>query len=95
MPEILGLVASASVDAHRLLAGEEGFLRCARQVVESRREDEEERKERMQLRAADWQDNDIVVAVRVERYDGGIGEQAARDMSVCPVVKFNFLLCSK
>ncbi len=44
------------MDAHRLV-GE--FLLCANAAAESRREDEE-RRERMQLRAAEWQDNDMV-----------------------------------
>lgn len=56
MPEILGFAAAVSVDAH-LLAGV--FLLCATAAEESRKEDDD-RRERTQLRAADWQDNDIV-----------------------------------
>lgn len=47
-----------SVDAHRRDV-EVGFLRCAREAGEMRRE-EDDRIERTQLRAADWQDNDMM-----------------------------------
>jgi hypothetical protein len=62
MPDTFGFVA-ASVEAHRL-AGE-GFLRCASDAVEIRRL-VDERRVRAQLRAADWQDNDMAVGLRVE-----------------------------
>lgn len=61
MPDTLGFVET-SVEAHRLEV--EGFLRCAREAVDTRRE-EEDRRERTQLRAADWQDSDIVAALRL------------------------------
>lgn len=54
---------AASVEFHRR-AGE-GFLLCAREAAEIRRP-EEERRERTQLRAADWQDNDMVGFVGAE-----------------------------
>lgn len=54
MPAILGL---ASVDAHLCVV--DGLLRWATAEEEIRRE-EEVRRERMQLRAADWQDSDMV-----------------------------------
>lgn len=59
MPDTLGFVA-ASVEAHRR-AGE-GFLRWASAAVGIRRL-VEERRERAQLRAAVWQDNDMVVGL--------------------------------
>ena len=61
MPDTLGLV-DASVEAHRLELG--GDLRCARQVVDARKE-EEGLRERMQLRAADWQDIDMAAGLMV------------------------------
>ena len=61
MPEILGFVA-ASVEAHRLVV--EGFLRCAIET-DATRSEEEDRRERTQPRAADWQDNDIVAGLRL------------------------------
>jgi hypothetical protein len=56
MPATFGF-AAASVDAHR--RGGEAFCRCDRATVEIRRVDDE-RKERMQLRAAFWQVNDMI-----------------------------------
>ena len=50
-----GFVAD-SVDAH--LRADKEFLCCAREAVEIRRVDGEQI-ERTQLRAADWQDNDM------------------------------------
>lgn len=80
MPEIFGFAAAVSVDAHRLV-GLFAFLLCASAAAESRREDEE-RRERTQLRAADWQDNDIV--------DGGVrmgGDGLVRVQKVVSVVR--------
>lgn len=59
MPDTLGFVED-SVEAHRLVV--EGFLRCAIETGATR-SDEDERRERTQLRAADWQDNDIVAGL--------------------------------
>ena len=50
MPDTFGFV-DASVEAQRLEV--EGFLRCTRQAVDARKE-EEDRRERTQPRAADW-----------------------------------------
>ncbi len=57
MPAIFGLAAE-SVEAHRR-AGE-GFRRCGRETAEIRAL-HDERKERMQHRAAFWQVNDILL----------------------------------
>lgn len=57
MPATFGLVA-ASVEAHRW--ARDGFRRCERATAEIRVLDDE-RKERMQLRAALWQVNDILI----------------------------------
>jgi hypothetical protein len=51
------------VEDHRFV--DEGFRRCAREAAEIRRVDEE-RRERTQLRAADWQDIDMVVDLEVK-----------------------------
>ena len=51
------------MEVHRLEV--EGFLRCEREAVEIRRV-VDERRERTQLRAADWQDNDMVLNLWVE-----------------------------
>jgi hypothetical protein len=61
MPDTFGF-EDASVEAHRLEG--EGFRRCTRQAVDARME-EEDRRERMQLRAADWQDSDMVTRLRL------------------------------
>lgn len=60
MPETLGF-ADASVEAHRLV---EGCLLCTIQTGAARTI-EEERRKRTQLRAADWQDNDMVGGMRL------------------------------
>jgi hypothetical protein len=57
MPATFGF-AAASVEAHRC-AGE-GFRRCERATAEIRTLDDE-RNERMQLRAALWQVNDMLL----------------------------------
>jgi hypothetical protein len=59
MPDTLGFV-EASVEAHRLVV--EGFLRCDIEMDVTGSEDLE-RRERTQLRAANWQDNDIVAGL--------------------------------
>ena len=60
MLETLGFV-EASVDAHRLVIL---FLFCTVERVATRSE-KDERRERTQLRAADWQDIDIVGGLRL------------------------------
>jgi hypothetical protein len=57
MPATFGFVA-ASVEAHR--RAREGFCRCERATAEIRRLGDE-RKERMQLRAAFWQVKDMML----------------------------------
>lgn len=61
IPETLRFV-DGSVEAHRLDV--EGILCCAMQAVDTRVEEEDIR-ERAQLRTAYWQDNDIVGALRL------------------------------
>jgi hypothetical protein len=57
MPATFGFV-DASVEAHRRVG--DGFRRCERASAEIRTLDDE-RKERMQLRAAFWQVNDMLL----------------------------------
>jgi hypothetical protein len=64
MPDTLGLI-EASVEDHRI--GVEVFLRCAIET-DAKRSDEQQRRDRTQLRAAEWQDNDIVAGLRLIWY---------------------------
>jgi hypothetical protein len=66
MPETLGFV-EASVEAHRLL---KGFLLCSIETGATRSE-VDERRERTQLRVADWQDIDIVGGLWLIWYRNG------------------------